>query len=154
MRTFIFILPLLTAACSTTPPVFGLHDGRLQPCPASPNCVSSDAGDATHRIEPFRLVGEPQAAWQALQDTVRAFPRTTIITVTPDYLHAEFRSFLFRFVDDVEFHLRPGDNIIAVRSASRVGYSDLGVNRQRVEDLWQALRVLTRSVPTPSRDSL
>jgi uncharacterized protein (DUF1499 family) len=140
MRTILFMLLLLTA-CTTSPPPLGLHDGRLQPCPASPNCVSSDAADATHRVEPFDLVGEPQAAWQVLQDTVRAFPRTAIMTVTPDYLHAEFRSFLFRFVDDVEFHLRPAEGIIAVRSASRVGYSDLGVNRERVENLRQALRI-------------
>jgi len=139
MRTILLMLPLLTA-CATQAPPLGLHDGRLQPCPASPNCVSSDAGDESHRVEPYRLAGEPQAAWQALQDAVRAFPRATVITVTSDYLHAEFRSFLFRFVDDMEFHLRPAEGIIAVRSASRVGYSDLGVNRRRVEDLRQALR--------------
>jgi uncharacterized protein (DUF1499 family) len=66
-------------------------------------------------------------------------PRTRIVKETEDYLHAECRSALFRFVDDLELQLRPSESIIAVRSASRLGYSDLGVNRRRVEGLRESL---------------
>lgn len=119
---------------STRPTNLGVTDGRLAPPPLSPNCVSSDA-DGEHAIEPFAIEGDPAAAWDALCKSVAGLPRTTIVTRTDDYLHAECRSLFFRFVDDLELHLRPDDGIIAVRSASRVGRSDLGVNRKRVDRL-------------------
>ena len=113
---------------------------RLAPCPSSPNCVSSDAMDEGHAIEPFRLAAEPKGAWQALQEAVAGMPRTTIVEVGEMYLHAEATSRIFRFVDDLECELRPAEGIIAVRSASRVGRSDLGVNRRRVEALRELLK--------------
>ncbi len=70
---------------------------------------------------------------------VAALPRTKIITSKNDYLHAECRSALFGFVDDLELHLRPGEKMMAVRSASRLGYADFGVNRKRVEQLHSEL---------------
>jgi uncharacterized protein (DUF1499 family) len=106
----------------------------LAPCPSTPNCVSSDAED-DHRIEPLELAVSPEDAWQALRDAVEGMPRTKIVNVTDEYLHAEIRTAVFRFVDDLELQLRPGSGTIAVRSASRVGRSDLGVNRRRVERL-------------------
>jgi uncharacterized protein (DUF1499 family) len=96
--------------------------------------------DEGHAIEPFRLTAEPKAAWQALQEAVAGMPRTKIEEVGETYLHAEARSRVFRFVDDLECELRPAEGIIAVRSASRVGHSDLGVNRRRVEELRELLR--------------
>jgi uncharacterized protein (DUF1499 family) len=105
--------------------------GRLAPCPRSPNCVSSDAADAEHGIAPLAL---------AAREAVAALPRTRIVSEGGDSLHAECRSALFRFVDDLELQLRPAEGVIAVRSASRIGYSDLGVNRRRVEALRSALR--------------
>ena len=78
-------------------------------------------------------------AWFAARDAVSQLPRTRIVTDTNDYLHAECKSRFFGFVDDLELQLRPEDGIIAVRSASRVGYSDLGANRKRVEDLRESL---------------
>jgi uncharacterized protein (DUF1499 family) len=101
--------------------------------------VSSDASDPTHAIPPLALAGPPEQAWQSARAAVAELPRTRIVTGTDDYLHAECRSALFGFVDDLELHLRPGEGIIAVRSASRLGYGDLGVNRRRVESLRGAL---------------
>jgi uncharacterized protein (DUF1499 family) len=105
----------------------------LAPCPASPNCVSSQADDTQHYIEPLLIRGDPEGDWKRLQSVVNTLPRTTIVDQAPAYLHVEVRSLVFRFVDDVEFLLVPSEQLIHVRSASRTGYSDFGVNRRRVE---------------------
>jgi uncharacterized protein (DUF1499 family) len=75
---------------------------------------------------------------------VEAMDRVTVVTANDSYLHVEARSAVFRFVDDVEFHLRPKDGIIAVRSAARVGHGDMGVNRERIEAIREALRARHR----------
>ncbi|MGH0034675.1 MAG: DUF1499 domain-containing protein [Myxococcota bacterium] len=130
----------LALACAGAPPTgLGVRDGALAPCPASPNCVSSAAGDAEHAIEPLAFEGDPAVAWAAARSAVRELPRTRIVLESEGYLHAESSSALFGFVDDLELWLRPEAGHIAVRSASRVGYSDLGVNRERVEALRTAL---------------
>jgi len=117
---------LATADRTTTP---------LAPCPESPNCVSSQAAESDHEhyIEPFRFSGDPAEAWQRLKAAVLAEKRVTVMVEQSNYLRAEMRSLLFRFVDDIEFFLASDKNLIHVRSASRVGYSDFGVNRKRVE---------------------
>jgi uncharacterized protein (DUF1499 family) len=113
---------------------------RLAPCPDSPNCVSSDAADAAHRVAPFALALPVAEAWRLLGEAVRAMPRTTVTETTDAYLHVECRSLVFRFVDDLELELRKGEGVVAVRSASRVGHSDFGVNRRRIENLRKLLR--------------
>ncbi len=116
----------------------GLSGGKLAPCPDRPNCVSSDATDPGHAVEPLRFDPErltPGEAWERLREVVDSIPGARITGVSDDYLGAECRSRLFGFVDDLEFQLRPEASIIAVRSASRVGHSDLGANRRRVEAL-------------------
>ncbi len=118
----------------------GLLRGRLNACPSSPNCVSSDASTQRHAIDPLHLCVEPARAWIAAVNAVRNSPRTRIVTETSDYLHAEYASSFFGFVDDLELHLRAAERIIAVRSASRLGYADFGVNRARVEQLRAMLR--------------
>ena len=110
---------------------------RLADCGRRPNCVSSTATDPKRRVGPWRLAAEPEVAWQAVREIVAATPRTTIVEATDRYLHAEARSRLFGFVDDLELVLESDE--LAVRSASRIGYSDRGVNRRRVEDLRRAL---------------
>ena len=115
-------------------------EGVLAPCPASPNCVSSDAGDEAHRVDAISISGDVAAAWAAAREVVAALPRTTIVVSDDAYLHAECRSRLFRFVDDLELALRSERGEIAVRSASRIGHSDLGVNRARVEEIRSVLR--------------
>ena len=111
----------------------------LKPCPASPNCVNSDATGALHGIDPLRPTGELTSAWEALISHLERQPNTKIIVRQPDYLAAEYRTRYLRFVDDVEFEQRPAEGVIAMRSASRVGFSDLGVNRRRLEKLRAAL---------------
>jgi uncharacterized protein (DUF1499 family) len=101
--------------------------------------VSSDALDKAHRVAPFSLAVEPAQAWRAVHLAVSRLPRTEVVTDTGPYLHAECRSALFRFVDDLELLLRPDEGTIAVRSASRLGDSDFGVNRGRVEILRRTL---------------
>ena len=108
---------------------------RLAPCPQSPNCVSSLAPDESHRVDPIRFTGDPVAALAKLRAVIEAMPRTKITRIDGDSLHAEFTSWLLRFVDDVDAVVDPDAGVIHVRSSSRVGYSDLGVNRKRVEEI-------------------
>ena len=126
--------------CHGKPPShLGATDPQLAPCPATPNCVSSAAGDSLHRVAAFSLAVPAETAWAVVREVVTQMPRTVIITASDEYLHAEARSLIFRFTDDLELHLRKGDSIIAVRSASRVGRSDFGVNRKRVESIRASL---------------
>jgi uncharacterized protein (DUF1499 family) len=126
----------LAIGCGGSPPdTLGVGESRLSPCPSTSNCVCSDDSDSEHGIEPFRLAMEADAAWDALQDVLSSSTRTRIVTRTADYIHAEATSLVFRFVDDVEFHLRSEDSSIAVRSASRLGTYDFGVNGRRIERL-------------------
>lgn len=126
---------LLTGCHGARPAASAVRDGRLAPCPSSPNCVSSQAPDAAHRVEPLPLSGPVAAALVKLADIVRSLPRTAVVESSETYLRAEFTSALFRFVDDVEFFADEAAGVIHVRSASRVGSSDLGVNRRRVEQI-------------------
>jgi uncharacterized protein (DUF1499 family) len=115
------------------PEGLGPKNGRLANCPDSPNCVCSQEDRDSHHVAPFKYDGEGQAAFSRLVELLKTWPRARIVTQTDDYLHVEFTSALLRFVDDVEFLLMDEDKRIQVRSASRVGYSDLGANRKRVE---------------------
>ena len=112
---------------------------QLAGCPDRPNCVSSQSQDAKHTISPLRLKGDPAAGWDAIRDVVGSLPRCTLVKATDRYLYAECRSRLFRFIDDLELQLDPVTGVIAIRSASRVGYSDFGVNRRRIEALHKKL---------------
>ena len=132
----IWVITMPLFSCSGTRPAnLGIKDGRLSVCPASPNCVSSDAADDAHGVVPFHIVISPGDAWRALRTGIGELPRAKIVSSTDDYLHVECSSAVFGFVDDLELHLRPSENLIAVRSAARLGYSDFGVNRKRVEQL-------------------
>jgi uncharacterized protein (DUF1499 family) len=119
----------------------------LAPCPESPNCVSSQALDSGHHVAPLSFTGPAPEAWAVLRSVLQSRPRTTIVQTCETYLHAEARSAVFRFVDDVEFLLMPAQGVIHVRSASRVGYSDLGVNRRRVEAIRSAFQSRLRDAP-------
>ena len=105
----------------------------ITPCPDRPNCVSSQAADEQHFIEPLRIAGDPGTAWSSLKTILQQQPGARIVAEQNNYLHAEFRSRVFRFVDDVEFVIQADQGVIDVRSASRTGYSDFGVNRRRIE---------------------
>ena len=131
---------LALASCSGGHPTnLDFRATALAPCPSSPNCVSSTATDAQHAVAPFVLAAPSTDAWRAVAGAVAALPRTRIVMNTTNYLHAECRSALLGFVDDLELHLGVEGKTIGVRSASRLGYSDMGVNRKRVSDLRLAL---------------
>jgi uncharacterized protein (DUF1499 family) len=125
---------LLCAACAgTTPPIGAGTD--LKPCPSTPNCVSSRESDPARHVEPLPLRGSAVEGMAALRQVILAMPRSRVVAEGPGVLHAEFRSMIFRFVDDVDFVADEPAGVIHVRSAARVGYSDLGVNRRRVEEI-------------------
>jgi uncharacterized protein (DUF1499 family) len=132
-NAWVVLVPIALACAGTPPKTTGTS---LAPCPDKPNCWSSLAPDAEHRTEPFLLAGE--RGWSALRDAVAAMPRTKIVEDRPGYLHAESRSRIFGFVDDLELLRGAGDRV-DVRSASRVGYGDQGVNQARIAALRDAL---------------
>lgn len=123
---------------SRKPTNLGVTNGRLADCPSSPNCVSTQAEDVAHRMEPICFAGSPDEAMRRIKELVAKMTRTKIMAVGDNYLHAECRSALFRFVDDIEFLIDPDEQLIHYRSASRVGYSDFGVNRRRMEQIRKA----------------
>ena len=128
------------SACASNEVTTGLVDGQFAPCPDSPNCVSSDATDEEHRVEPYRLKAPARNAWHGLQNVMAGEPGMQLAVVDDTYLHVEVHSAVMRFVDDTEFNLRASHGIIAVRSAARTGRSDGGVNRKRIERIRQALQ--------------
>jgi uncharacterized protein (DUF1499 family) len=117
----------------------GVVDGALAACPPAPHCVGSGETVASRQVAPLPLGGDADATWRRLAGIVGAMPRTRIVTQRDDYLHAEVRSAVFGFVDDVEFLRVDAAGKVEVRSASRVGYYDFGVNRDRIETIRQAL---------------
>ena len=136
---------LLTACAQNRPRSFGISEGRLPPCPGSPNCVSSQSTDEKHWVEPLRYGCSTADAMRRLKKIINSMSGSNIVREEDRYLQAEFRSALFRFIDDVEFYLDADNDIIHVRSASRVGYWDLGVNRRRVEAIRSKLSKLNSS---------
>jgi uncharacterized protein (DUF1499 family) len=139
-RALVFCLWLGLACAGPVPEDLGVSDGQLAACPSSPNCVSTDADDDLHRTDPFALALPAPEAWAATREVVAALPGTVIVTATDDYIHAEATTPLLRFVDDLELHLVVEKRRIAVRSASRTGFSDMGANRERVWELRRALK--------------
>jgi uncharacterized protein (DUF1499 family) len=117
----------------TPPSNLGVQAGKLTPCPESPNCVSSQAKDAAHLIAPIAYDGDAKAAMARLAQVVARQPGATLVTQRSDYVYATFQTPLMGFVDDVEFVANPLQHVIDVRSASRLGHSDFGVNRKRIE---------------------
>ena len=111
----------------------GLFDARLQGCSSKPNCVCSEYPGERAYIDPLSFEGDPDAAFRKLITFLEEQPRVELVTVENHYVHAVFTTLIMRFRDDVEFRLDRQANLIHVRSASRVGYSDLGKNRDRVE---------------------
>jgi uncharacterized protein (DUF1499 family) len=133
----------------------GVQGGQLSPCPPSPNCVSTTAAptDLSHAIAPLTYDaaedGAADRAWETLKDLVKASEGATLISATEDYLYAEFTTPLMGFVDDVEFHRDRAAAEIQVRSASRLGESDLGLNRQRIERIRGQFERLQRLSANP-----
>ncbi len=133
-----FLGSLLSACSGIRPSNLGVRDGMLAPCPDRPNCVSSQSADKAHAIAPLTFKSTAGNAIADLKRIVGSMKKASIIQESLTYLHVEFESALFRFVDDVEFDLDDATKLIHIRSASRIGYSDLGVNRRRVEKIRKA----------------
>jgi uncharacterized protein (DUF1499 family) len=124
---------LLLSSCAFTQ----VLPGNDVNCPDAPKCVSSQATDPRHFIEPFTFNDSPAEAMKRLKSALMNEKRVTIVTEEPAYLRAEVRSLIFRFVDDVEFTVLPEKGVIHIRSSARIGYSDFGVNRSRIERIRQ-----------------
>ena len=124
------------------PDNLGVKDGRLAPPKSTPNCVSSqaDAADAEHYIAPIPFKGDVPAAMAAVRKAVEGMTDATVIRQDGGYLYAEYRTKLMRFVDDVEFFYDDKAGLIHVRSASRLGRRDFGVNRARIEAFRKRIR--------------
>ena len=117
------------------PSNLGVKDGKLAACPGTPNCVNSRSNDAQSKIDAL-----PAVSIAEIKGVVEGMEGTTIIEETDNYLYAEFKSKLMGYVDDVEFYRDEANNALQVRSASRLGKSDLGVNRKRVEEIRSKLK--------------
>ena len=128
------------SALATKPKNLGANNGRLAPCPNSPNCVSTQTSDSQHTMEAIVFDVSPDDAMRKLKAVLAVIPRMEIITETESYIHAEATSLIFRFRDDVEFFIDQQSNLIHFRSASRVGKSDLGANRKRMEEIRTAFK--------------
>jgi len=137
--TIIITAAMLGCAGSQTVDTMKTQD-RFAPCPDTPNCVSSEAQDPRHAVAPMQLAGNSDTEWSEVQAVVRGLPRCRIATATENYVHATLKSRLFGFIDDLELKLDPQTKMINIRSASRSGSYDLGVNRRRVENLRKQLK--------------
>lgn len=125
------------AGCSgEVPSDLGLTDGGLASCPDSPNCVSSQAESGYASMEPIPLEVSTQTAQGALIAVLNGMDGMTVITAQPGYIHAEARSRIFGYVDDVEFAIDEVEGVIDYRSASRMGYGDMNANRERMVEIW------------------
>jgi uncharacterized protein (DUF1499 family) len=111
----------------------------LSQCMPLPNCVSSDSWMFYNSVDPFELAMPPDKAWDLVREVVSSIPRTEIVEERPGYIHAECRSLMFRFVDDLELLLDSDKGVISVRSSSAIGLFDLEVNYLRVENLRKIL---------------
>ena len=111
----------------------GMTDGKLAPCPDSPNCVSTQSEEKRHAMKPLPFLQTREASRDKILGILKDMKRTKMIKLTEFYIHVECRTALFRFVDDVEFFLDKTTRVIHFRSASRAGYYDFGMNRRRMK---------------------
>lgn len=137
----------LWARSAPRPSHLGIKKGRLAPCPPTPNCVATEQARPSQLMEGLPYSGSRQEAHRRLVAIIRNTPRTAIITEEPAYLAAEFRTPVIGFIDDVEFRFDDAAKLIHFRSASRLGRSDLGVNRARMEAISEAFVDMSRQAP-------
>jgi uncharacterized protein (DUF1499 family) len=128
-------LMILTGCQKTVAETTGLKDGKLRPCADKRSCVCTQDPAEQHRIEPIRYDATQEEARDKLLGVIRHMERSTLVQVDPDYIHAEFRSAVFSFVDDVEFLFDDAAKLIHFRSAARMGSYDFNVNRKRMEEI-------------------
>ena len=119
----------------TRPTNLGVQNGKLASCPSTPNCINSQATDPEHQIQPLAVSPSAALSLSKIKAAIAQIPDTAVISETENYLYAEFTSSLMGFVDDVEFYIDEPAGVVQVRSASRLGESDLGANRQRISKI-------------------
>lgn len=138
---------VLLSGCGVKAPKLGVEQDRLAVCPSKPNCVNSQAKDEAHYIAPILAQGSPEKIKNDIVNVLNGFKEAKIITIDDNYIRAEFTSRLLRFVDDVEFYFPSGPSgevTVDVRSASRVGHSDLGVNKKRIENIRREFALINK----------
>lgn len=126
-----FVAGVLLSLASREGVALGLLEGRLHPCPETPNCVCSEYPGTPAYVEPLSFKGDADEAWDRAKNVVIRMGGE-LSRVEGGYLAATFQTPMFRFIDDVELHLDRQMGVIHMRSASRVGRSDMGVNRKRM----------------------
>jgi len=124
---------------SNQPDTLGVTDGEFAPCPDSPNCVNSFDSDEEHAIDSLTVTGSVESIQAALLQVIHNQSGTSVITTDTTYIHATYRSQIMGYIDDVEFLIDADAGLVHVRSASRLGHSDMGVNRARIEDIRTSL---------------
>ncbi|HIF76017.1 MAG TPA: DUF1499 domain-containing protein [Porticoccaceae bacterium] len=133
-KLLLSIIPFLTACAGEPPQNIGVENGRLTTCPKSPNCVSSYESDEEHGIDALN------ASLAQIEEVLLRLDEANIVNAASNYLYAEFTSRIMGYVDDVEFLYDQSAGVTHVRSASRLGQSDLGANRNRIESIRNATR--------------
>ncbi|MFX1555220.1 MAG: DUF1499 domain-containing protein [Promethearchaeota archaeon] len=113
----------------------GIIEGKLHPCLNVPNCVSTQSYEERSKMDPIKYFGSLEEAKFKILRIINSLKRTKIKIESKNYIHVEFRTALFRFVDDVEFYFDDAEKIIHFRSTSRLGSNDWGVNRKRMENI-------------------
>jgi|TARA_B110000438_G_C15803448_1_gene646226 uncharacterized protein (DUF1499 family) len=133
-KLLLSIIPFLTACAGEPPQNIGVENGRLTACPESPNCVSSYESDEEHGIDALNT------SLAQIEEVLLRLDEANIVNAASNYLYAEFTSRIMGYVDDVEFLFDQSAGVTHVRSASRLGHSDLGANRNRIESIRNATR--------------
>ncbi|TVQ11405.1 MAG: DUF1499 domain-containing protein [Leptolyngbya sp. DLM2.Bin27] len=135
-------IPGLSEVLAGKMPELGIPDGELLPCPSTPNCVVSQGVDPDHTIAPIAYTGSRDQARELLIKVLGVVPRTEVVAQQQNYIRVKSSSPILGFVDDTEFYLPADEPVIHIRAAARLGTSDLGVNRRRLEQIRFALQDL------------
>ena len=123
---------LTSTACAGVENI-GMMEGKLAPCPDSPNCVSTQSEEKGHAMKPLPFLQTREASREKILSILKDMKRTEIVKLTESYIHVECRTALLHFTDDVAFFLDDTTRVVHFRSASRVGYYDFGLNRRRMK---------------------
>ncbi len=134
---FLFLFLFLAGCQSERPQKLGIHGAQLYPCSEKPHCRSSYSAqkDEKHYIKPLRMIESKELAYKKIQGILSKYKSAKIIKMDPSYIHAEFTSSIFKFIDDIEFHFVWEKKMIHIKSSSRIGYWDLGSNKKRIEEI-------------------
>ena len=122
-----------------------MKESELKECPDSPNCVSTQTQQGNKKMDPIPFKLDPRELMKVIKDVVESHPRTELLSESSHYLHYTFKSKIFGFTDDVEFLIDPKHKLIHFRSASRTGYSDMGVNKERMTELGTEIKNALKS---------